>query len=427
VSLQYQKGKHANIVQSTLRIGVAQLLFLNTPPHAATSDTVQVLRMHHSLLSKKSFPVPEPMIRFVNGVLRKLSRPENSGTLLYGHKLLENTSVNDNIAPWLLQRWTEDWGETRTKLICQEMMPDVDGISSRIDVTTKYSMKSVIEGADEDVQHSPKALLEEIRLEFGHDCTLLPNGSLRIGSSLTGDISQWPDYKNGTWWVQDASSTLPALVLTQALSKKHGNLNSLHVIDMCSAPGGKACQLLSAGFGRVTAIEASRRRSKRLIENLDRLNFLCDKCEVIVDRGQNYLPEENACIDGILVDVPCSATGTGARQPDVLRRSSTSLNELLAIQELLAHHCANNILRPGGIMVYATCSMLKAESEEQVAKLLLDNVNMKTLPIEPSEVPGFEGAIDENGWLRVLPGVLEGDLKATDGFFVARLIKDEVS
>lgn len=361
------------------------------------------------------------MIRFVNGVLRKLSRPLESG-IMYGQTLLENTSANDNIAPWLLQRWKEDWGETRTKLICQEMMPGIDAISSRIDVTTKYSLKSVIE----DVPSSAKELLEEIRQEFGNGCTLLPHGSLRVGSSLTGDVSQWPGYNNGTWWVQDASSTLPALVLTQALSKRHEDLNSLHVIDMCSAPGGKACQLLSAGFGRVTAIEASQRRSKRLIENLNRLNFLSDKCEVIVEQGQNYLPAENVCIDGILVDVPCSATGTGARQPDVVRRSITDLKELLEIQKLLSNHCANNILRPGGIMVYATCSILKAESEEQVAALLADNRSMRTLPIEPNEVPGFEGAIDENGWLRVLPGVLEGDLKSTDGFFVARLIKDEV-
>ena len=351
------KGKHADLVQATLRIGVAQLLFLNTPPFAATCNTVEVLRLHHHL-ARKSFPVPEPMIRFVNGVLRKLSRPQSDDhdkNKLYGHRLLEATSVSDNIEPWLLQRWIDDWGESRAKLICEEMMPvDSDQISNRIDVTTKYSLRSVI---DDKKGEGIMKSLEEIQTCFGNDCILLPQGSLRIGASLCGDVSQWPGYNDGIWWVQDASSTLPAIVLSQALSKKYdGDLNSLHVLDMCSAPGGKTSQLASAGFGRVTAIEASERRSKRLVENLDRLN-LSDQCKVMVEKGQNYIPSKDEEIHGILLDVPCSATGTGRGRPDVLRRSS-DISQLTSVQKLLANHCAN-ILHPGGIMVYATCSILK--------------------------------------------------------------------
>jgi len=105
----------------------------------------------------------------------------------------------------------------------------------------------------------------------------------------------------------------------------------------------------------------------------------------------------------------------------VLRRSS-DLNELLKTQEMLANHCADNLLDAGGIMVHAACSILKEESEEQVQKLIKRGV-VSTLPVQPHEVPGFEDAIDEHGWLRVLPGTLDGDLRSTDGFFVARLLK----
>mmetsp|Transcript_21715 Transcript_21715/g.39250 ORF Transcript_21715/g.39250 Transcript_21715/m.39250 type:complete len:110 (+) Transcript_21715:7-336(+) len=105
----------------------------------------------------------------------------------------------------------------------------------------------------------------------------------------------------------------------------------------------------------------------------------------------------------------------------VLRRGG-DIKELLETQEMLATHCADNILDAGGIMVYATCSMLKAESENQVKKLI-EKGTVKTMPIQGHEVPGFEDAIDDNGWLRVLPGNLEGDLSSTDGFFVARLVR----
>lgn len=185
----------------------------------------------------------------------------------------------------------------------------------------------------------------------------------------------------------------------------------------CSAPGGKASQLLSVG-NFVTAIEANPRRSHRLIENLKRLD-LNDRVEIVVEEGQYWVPTHP--VHGILLDVPCSATGTGARRPDVLRRDS-DLTQLTIIQETLANHCADKILDDGGVMVYATCSLLKEESEDQVRKLI-ERGNVETLPIQPHEVPGFVDAIDSNGWLRVLPGLLDGVLRSTDGFFVARLIR----
>lgn len=412
-----KKGKHSGIIQATLQTGVAQILFLDTPPFAAIKETVQVLRMSNPR-------TPEPMIKFVNGVLRNLSRPPNGETsngdeMLCQILLKEKTSSQDNISPWLLKRWVNDWGDEKAKLICEEMMPSDDDtlIKPRIDLSTKYSLGAV-NGISE---HQEK--LQSLMTTLGDDSTLLPQGSIRVGPSLKGDATTWPEYTTGKWWVQDASSTLPAIVLTSSLYEKYDRdeLADIHVVDMCSAPGGKTSQLLSAEFGHVTAIEASPRRSRRLVENLERLSLL-DKCEVVVEKGQNWKPkDEEQRVHGILVDVPCSATGTGARRPDVLRRSD-NLEELIQTQELLANHCADNILDEGGIMVYATCSILKEESEDQVLKMI-ERGNIETMPIQPHEVPGFEEAIDSNGWLRVLPGVLKGDLQSTDGFFVARLVR----
>jgi 16S rRNA (cytosine967-C5)-methyltransferase len=415
------KGKHAHVLRATLRTGVAQLLFLRTPPFAAIKETVQVLRISSS--SNKP-PVPEPMIKFVNGVLRKLSRPidgekadeDDSTTEMYGEMLLrEKTSPQDNISPWLLDRWRNDWGNEATELICREMIPPDDTtVTSRIDLSTKYSLTAAI-GMNDYVNE-----IQTLMSSLGDDAILLPQFSIRVGASMKGDVKLWPNYDDGSWWVQDASSTLPALVLSSALHKMNpqSDFSKLHFVDMCSAPGGKASQLLSVGFGHVTAIEANPRRSLRLIENLERLD-LNDRCEVVVDEGQHWLPTRP--VHGILLDVPCSATGTGARRPDVLRRDS-DLTQLTIIQEKLANHCADKILADGGVMVYATCSLLKEESEDQVQKLI-ERGNIETLPIQSHEVPGFGDAIDSNGWLRVLPGLLGGDLRSTDGFFVARLIR----
>ena len=195
------------------------------------------------------------------------------------------------------------------------------------------------------------------------------------------------------------------------------------LVFLFSAPGGKTSQLLAAGFGKVTAIEASERRCKRLRENLKRLGFQ-NRCEVVVSPGQDWVNEDSGNeVAAVLVDVPCSATGTGNRRPDVLQKDTTDLESLHQIQEILANHCVDNILSKNGIMVYATCSLLKSESEDQVTKLI-QRGGVTTLPFEPGEIPGFDKCIDENGWLRVIPGTLGDQLDYCDGFFVARLIKN---
>ena len=158
-------------------------------------------------------------------------------------------------------------------------------------------------------------------------------------------------------------------------------------------------------------------------ENLNRLD-LDKRCEVVVLPGQEWVNQDRSNkVAAILVDVPCSATGTGNRRPDVLQKDTADLESLHQIQEKLANHCVDNILSKDGVMIYATCSLLKSESEDQVTKLL-QRGGVETLPFEPGEIPGFDNAIDQNGWLRVIPGMIGGPLNYCDGFFVARLKKN---
>lgn len=409
-----KKGKHAALVQACLRVGAAQLLFLETPQHAALKETVEVLK-------QQGYLVPEPMVKFVNAVLRSISR--------HGQELLSNsTSSTDNIAPWLIQEWEQDWGPENTRLISDQAMRE-----PFIDLSVKASLQ--------------EREVEELRSQLSPvdgAAVRLPHNNMIRTEKIGGAVHLWPRFHEGIWWVQDASSTLPALALCRALAAHNtknddNDLTGLHVVDMCSAPGGKCAQLLSSGIGHVTAIEANARRSRRLVENLDRLGYASNtanyteptgeegseegRYSLVVTQGQDWTPSPEKEVHGVLLDVPCSATGTGSRRPEVLRKDPTVLsNGLLETQEALANHCADVILRKGGILVYSTCSLLKRESEDQVDKLISKG-SMKTLPILPGEIPGFDNMIDTNGWLRVLPGVSEGHLRSCDGFFVARLIK----
>ena len=321
----------------------------------------------------------------------------------------EYSSAIDNIAPWLVSAWKKDWGENMTQTISDASMKE-----SPIFLSVKYPPNSL--------EEDRKNLSLEICNAFGGTTQVLPHGSIRVGEELSGAVSEWPLYQEGIWWVQDASSSLPAIALHSALAKV-GNVGEMNVVDLCAAPGGKSAQLVSLGFKHVSAIEVSPRRSRRLQENLDRLQMY-DRCTVHIKDGTMWQPESDSdMIQGVLVDAPCSATGTGSKRPDVLRRNE-DLSDLLHVQEKLANHCFENLLKPGGVMVYATCSTLKQESEDQVNKLLNKYAGrIHTVPFLKGEIQGFDEAIDSNGWMRVIPGALGGVLEGCDGFFLARLKK----
>ena len=392
------KRKRMNLVdqwvQAVLRVGAVQLLFLGVPPHAAVKETVDVLRRVSCV------DVPEAKIKFVNAVLRRLSRE--------GKDLLDkHTSLKDNAASWLVKEWKDAWGEQATQTILQAAM-----------VETPRCL-SVRRNHPSDSEDCFQRQLEVVAALFP-SAEILPTGSVRVLSVPRGPVSSWPAYSDGSWWLQDVSATLPATALHQEL-KQQGPIHDMTVVDLCSAPGGKTAQLANYGFGRVIAVEQSARRCRRLKENMDRLR-LTDCVEVVVADGTEWIPDsQERGVSGVLLDAPCTATGTASKRPDVLRKNQ-NFKDLLDLQYRLACHALDEILQPGGILVYATCSLLKQESEDQIKRLLERNEGaiVETIPFLLGEIPGIDQSIDKNGNLRMIPGH-EGSLGQCDGFFVAKL------
>jgi 16S rRNA (cytosine967-C5)-methyltransferase len=422
---------HDILCEAALRIGATQILFLDVPTYAAVSETVEALKNHPKV------KVSQAQISYVNAVLRNIDRE--------GKSRLDATSTLANVDTWLADQWIQTYGKETTERMVEAAMSQspvfitvnhshqensatkqqdtiLDRSENIRDVFTSIAGEAEDEDEDEDSEQA--------------EAELLPIGSIRIPNNVGGSVSKWPLYDDGAWWVQDVSATLPAIALFNSLCTNGGKQpKDVHVVDLCSAPGGKTAQLCSMGFGKVDAVEISKRRSRSLHQNLKRLGME-DMCNVCIENGTKFQPshtsENDDGVQGVLVDAPCSATGLGSRRPDVLRKS-INLEELISIQRELVVHAANNILDVGGVLVYATCSLLKQEGEDQVDWLLSQDVSgkgvntellsstLETIPFELGEMPGFDDCIDENGWLRVIPGVLPGSLEFCDGFFVARM------
>lgn len=390
-----RRNKEDYLIQTVMAVGAAQLLFLDTPAHAAVKETVDVLRMEFKDMKGK---IAEPKIKFVNAIFRRLSR---EGPAL----LSELSTMEDNAAPWLVEEWKKAWGEDATKQILDAAM---------LESPRCITVKGYVPGQS-------KETVEEVASLFDNS-TILPQGSIRIGQPPSGPISNWPRYEDGTWWLQDVSATIPAMALYHELCREDTiPLQEQHVVDLCASPGGKTAQLSSYGFGSVTAVEISNRRSKRLIENKERLGMDWD---IQVADGSKWLSDRK--VDGIIADVPCTATGTASKRPDVLRRDS-DYGDLLKTQFDVTCHAIDNLLQVGGCLVYATCSLLPNESENQVKKLLKrkEGSKIELIPFKKGDIPGFDSAIDGNGFMRVIPGVNTEEIGQCDGFFVAKLRKIE--
>lgn len=229
--------------------------------------------------------------------------------------------------------------------------------------------------------------------------SLLP-GHVRLDSA---HVPELPGFEEGGWWVQDIAASLPARIIGR------GDGTAL---DLCAAPGGKTMQLASAGW-TVTAVDSSKSRLARLSDNLSRTHL---KAEVVAADLLLWSPPAPA--DAVLLDAPCSATGIFRRHPDVLHRVSPKLiADMAALQGRLLARAADWV-RPGGMLVYATCSLEPAEGEEQVAAFLGSRTDYAIEPVRPDEMPASV-APHERGWVRTLPGMVEPG--GCDGFFIARL------
>jgi 16S rRNA (cytosine967-C5)-methyltransferase len=244
---------------------------------------------------------------------------------------------------------------------------------------------------------------------------VLPGGSLRLTSHMP--VQDLPGYAEGTWWVQDAAAALAARLLLPCADET--------VLDMCAAPGGKTAVLATAG-GRVTALDRSAERLKMVQANMERLGL--DVHMVVADALTWPVP--STLFDAIFLDAPCSATGTLRRHPDVAHvRRPGDIGRLVAIQSRLLDR-ALMLLRPGGRLVYAVCSLEPEEGEQQIAALLRRNQNVRRLPIGAEEIggltaPSLAPCLTPEGDLRTLPVHLpdpDPRRAGLDGFYAARLV-----
>lgn len=226
---------------------------------------------------------------------------------------------------------------------------------------------------------------------------------VRLESSSVTDLA---GFGEGRWWVQDLAASLPARLIPA---------DAADVLDLCAAPGGKTMQLAAAGH-RVTSIDASPARLERLRENLERTHLTAELVEADVLKW-----EPDRQYDAILLDAPCSATGTFRRHPEVLYRAHPSIiAENAELQAKLLERAAR-WLKPGGTLVYSVCSLEPEEGERVIADFLASNPDFSIEPPKPGEPPDFVTPTPE-GYVRILPGLLE-EQGGLDGFFIVRLVR----
>jgi 16S rRNA (cytosine967-C5)-methyltransferase len=363
--------------QSALLIGAAQILWMDVPDHAAVDLSVRLVQSDRRAAKYAGL---------VNAVLRRCARE--------GQPLIDEVKAQSlDIPPWLLARWIAHYGETTARDIANAL-----GHEPSLDITVKS-----------DVAQWATRLHGEV----------LPTGSLR--TLLQGSVTMLPGFTAGQWWVQDAAAALPVRLF--------GDVAGKTIADLCAAPGGKTAQLAQAG-ARVTAIDRSPGRMTRLRDNLARLAL---EAETVVADAVEWSKEnekengkEGGSFDGVLVDAPCSSTGTIRRHPDVAwLRQEADIGALMALQKRLLQK-AVALLKPGGTLVYCTCSLEPEEGEQAISALLAAESTVRRVPIEVGEVAGLTEIVTAEGDLRTLPCHLPHDdprLGGLDGFYAARLVK----
>ena len=350
----YLKREPPQPVRHVLRLGAAGLLLLDTPAHAAVATSVVLARARGLA----------PFTGLVNAVLRRVAEA--------GAAALQDLDGPRLDTPaWL---WAS-WGP----------------LARAIAVAHEHE-------APLDLTIRPGAPPPEGEA--------LPTGSYRLPPGTR--VAELPGYADGLFWVQDAAAALPA----RLLHVREGEA----VADLCAAPGGKTAQLAAAG-ARVTAVERDPRRLLRLRENLARLRLDATVVEADALHLDGLPWGEPGRFDAVLLDAPCTATGTIRRHPDVLRlRRPRDVASLAGVQRgLLA--AAARLVRPGGRLVYAVCSLQEEEGAGAVARFA--ELGLEADPVRPEEVPGLPEAVTAEGWLRTWPG-LWPERGGMDGFFAAR-------
>ncbi|RSB45940.1 MULTISPECIES: RsmB/NOP family class I SAM-dependent RNA methyltransferase [Brevundimonas] len=347
-------------VLTILRVALAQTLVLDTPAFAAVSTAVKLAERDAKT---------RPYKNLVNAVLRGVGR-DGPGL----------TTAESNLPDWLAQRWKATYGEAALIGLA---------LATREEPATDLTAKPGV---------APAELAASVEGEA------LPGGTVRTGKR--GDVASWPGFEAGDWWVQDAAAAVPA----RLLAVKAGET----VLDLCAAPGGKTLQLAAAG-AEVVALDRSEARLKRLRQNFERMNL---KAEVVAVPAEDW--EDDRTFDAVLLDAPCTATGTYRRNPEVLRATRPAdVAKLADVQHRLLDTAAAKV-KPGGRLVYCVCSLEREEGETQIIAFLRRNPAFRTVAAVTAEIGAPDEALTPEGWLRILPSQW-AEKGGLDGFFAAKL------
>jgi 16S rRNA (cytosine967-C5)-methyltransferase len=347
-------------VHDLLRLGAAQLLFLETPAHAAVAESVALGAGRHG--SAKGL---------INAVLRRVAQEGKE-------RIAGQDAARLNTPDWLWQSWCEAYGEARARAIAKAHLAEPP--------------------LDLSVKSDPGLWASRLGARHLYATTLRREAG--------GAIENLPGYAEGAWWVQDAAAALPARLLGATCGRT--------VLDLGAAPGGKTAQLAAAG-AEVIAIEQSERRAARLCANLERLRL---DARIEIADARTWRPARP--VDRVLLDAPCTATGTIRRHPDIAwHKTPDDVRQMALLQRQLLD-AALEMLAPGGVLVYASCSLQPEEGLEVIEPALARGRPIARAPIGSSELGGLPIEPTAEGDLRTLPSDLAGR-GGLDGFFIARL------
>ena len=361
----YLTQKTSIRVMNILRICSAEILIDKIACHAAVDSAVRLAKLDKKLLRFSGL---------INAVSRKISKALKEG------KVLDNPSLSNDFEVLLKKTYSSDI--VKKFGLAQASRPPLD-LTVRDESSTKNYANLL-------------------------DAKILPSGSLRLLHQ--GQVSKLVGYDRGDWWVQDFSASIPVRLL--------GDINGLQILDVCAAPGGKTMQLASNG-AVVAAIEVSKRRSKTLSENLLRTGLIAHiRTEDICNSNTGEL------YDVVLVDAPCSSTGTIRRNCDLQFLEPLKRISGLVKQQKIILKKSMQFVKTGGRLLYCTCSLMPEEGEDIINQTLKDEVSWKQLQIKPEEFGIQSDWIDKFGGLRLQPSFWE-TLGGMDGFYIAMLVKEK--
>jgi 16S rRNA (cytosine967-C5)-methyltransferase len=350
-----------------LRLGAAQILFGLAPAFAAVSTTVDLA---------DQYPSTQRFKGLINAILRGLDRDG-------GARLAQDLPATLNAPDWLVARWRAAFGEAQAAALCAR----------------------IAETPPTDVTPKRPELAAAVAAALGG--VVLATGSVRV--TRRGDVAEWPGYEDGTWWVQDASATLPARLLAVSAGET--------ALDMCAAPGGKTLQLAAAG-ALVTAVDRSARRLQRVEENLNRTQLEAERVTADVSK----FSDDGRTFDAVLLDAPCSATGTFRRHPDVLWGARPAdIAKLADVQSRLLDAAAR-LTSPGGRLVYSVCSLEPEEGEAQAEAFLRRHPGFQRGQATPDSLGLSPETQGRPGEFRLLPGSLTPE-GGQDGFFAVLFVR----